>query len=184
MRAISLLPIFFAIPSLATLQYVDFPHLIIPLNSNKPDTALGTQHSGQVSNQVHTEISFDVRADIPAAICRINFHLNLNPTKNAPWTLYGNPPYEVKVTRLRPTINKDKDTWNSRPATTGYVATIRLQSDGSVQVQDGWFDCPKGNVAQFLLTPANGNGMGLTWFELDYSAAEGGPHGITLEMHS
>lgn len=45
------------------------------------------------------------------------------------------------------------------------------------------YPCPKGQVAQFLLHPASDDrDFGLDWFELDYPASEGGPHGIVFDM--
>jgi hypothetical protein len=184
MHALSLIPLLFAIPSLATLQHVEFPHLIIPLNKNHANTAYGTQKNSTVSDYIWTEISFDVPADVPAAICRVNFNLNLNPVKKAPWKVYGNPPYDIEVRRLEPTINKDKDTWNASAFIKEYVATILISKEGTVEVLDGWFECPKGDVAQFIMLPTAPLGMDFSWFELDYPWSEGGPHGITLEMHT
>ena len=89
MRIPTLLPLVWALGAVAELQFTNFPHLIIPLNQSAPDTNYGTQTSGIISDKVITEISFDVRADVPANICRLNFHLNLNPTMNAPWSLEG-----------------------------------------------------------------------------------------------
>jgi hypothetical protein len=184
MRSLTFLPFFFAMSVFAELQYTDFPHLIVPLDSSNPTKAFGTQKGGLVGYGVSTEISFDVRADIPANICRLNFHLNTNPAKNAPWALSGATPFEITVSRLQPTINKDKDTWNFHPKVNEYVATFAVSRDGSVSVQDGWFECPKGDVAQFMLSTSAGRGSSLSWFELNYGWDIGGPHGVTLEMHT
>lgn len=183
MRSLLLLPALFTLGAVADLLLVDFPHLIIPLNYSAPDTAYGTQKSGEVSNRVYTEVSFDVRADIPAKICRLNFHINTNPTKNAPWTLDGAGPYTFLIGRQRPWIDTDKDTWNTYPDVQNYAATVEVSKDGSVNVEDGWFQCGKGEVAQFLLYSMSPD-MRLTWYELDYPQELGGPHGIVLEMHS
>ncbi|KAH7394868.1 ubiquitin 3 binding protein But2 C-terminal domain-containing protein [Phaeosphaeria sp. MPI-PUGE-AT-0046c] len=183
MRGLFLLPTLFALGTVADLLHVDFPHLIIPLNYTAPNTAYGTKNSGEVSTTVYTEVSFDVPPDIPAKICRINFHINKNPVKNAPWTLDGAGPYQFLIGRQRPWIDKDKDTWNTYPDVQNYAATVNLTKDGQVTVEDGWFQCGKGEVAQFLLY-ANSPDMKLTWYELDYNEEMGGPHGVTLEMHS
>jgi hypothetical protein len=184
MRAFALLPVLFALGSIAELEHVEFPHLIIPLKDSTADSAYGTQTTGEVSNSVYTEVSFDVPRDVAANICRINFSINTNPAKNAPRTLSGQAPYTFFVYRIEPTINKDTDTWNSHPEIINYVATITLSEGGGVTIVDGWFDCPKGEVAQFLLVPQGTRAFRYTWYELNYPASAGGPHGITLEMHS
>jgi hypothetical protein len=184
MRAFAILPILFAIGSFAELQYTDFPSLIVTLKERTPDSAYGTQTSGEISNSVHTEVSFDVPSDVPTNVCRINFSINTNPSKNAPRALSGQAPYTFVVYRLAPTINKDKDTWRSHPEIRNYVATITLSQSGGVTVKNGWFQCPKGEVAQFLLMAETERAFRYTWFELDYPSSAGGPHGITLEMHT
>lgn len=184
MRLLTLLPFVFALGAVADLQQVEFPHLIIPLKKSFPAQAFGTQTSGEISQRVWTEVSFDVPNNVPANICRINFHINTNPSKNAPRTLSGAAPYTFLVYRLLPQINKDTDSWDSHPKTTNYVATVTLTPSGGVTVEDGWFQCPLGEVVQFLLTPVGSRAFRYTWFELDYSSDVGGPHGITLEMHT
>jgi hypothetical protein len=136
---------------------------------------------------IHTDISIqhqDVPGDIPAAICRINFHINTDDRKKAPRELSGDAPYSFNVWRLDPSVNQLKDTFNSHPSITAYVATVTVTPKGAVTVDGGWFDCPKWDVAQFLLKPVSTRKLRYWWFELDYSDAEGGKHGITLEMHS
>jgi hypothetical protein len=184
MRFLTLLPFLFVLGAVADLQAVEFPHLIIPLKKSSPDQAFGTQTSGEISQSVWTEVSFDVPSNVEAKICRINFHINTNSSKNAPRTLSGDAPYTFLIYRLLTDINKDTDSWNSYPKTTNYVATVTLTPGGSVTVKDGWFQCPMGDVAQFLLTPVGSRAFRYTWFELDYPSDAGGPHGITLEMHT
>jgi hypothetical protein len=133
---------------------------------------------------VWTEVSFDVPSNVDANICRINFHINTNPSKNAPRTLSGDAPYTFLIYRMLTDINQDTDSWNSHPKTTNYVATVTLTPGGGVTLLDGWFQCPMGDVAQFLLTPVGSRAFKYTWFELDYASDAGGPHGITLEMHT
>jgi hypothetical protein len=184
MRALTAIPLLFALPSFAILQYVAFPHLLIPLKSGNPNTAFGTQFTGIVATGAYSEVSFDVPANVPSAICRINFHINTSPIKHAPWSLSGSSNYFFNVTRLEPTMNQYTDTWNSHPMEAEYVGTVHLGKDGSTSMEAGWFDCPKGQVAQFLLFPTEGKNFYLSWYELNYSWADGGPHGITLEMHT
>ncbi|KAF2845492.1 hypothetical protein T440DRAFT_472620 [Plenodomus tracheiphilus IPT5] len=153
-----------------------------PLHPPPELTTSQTQNATGLAQ--HVEVSFDVPSN-EAAICRLNFHINTSPTKNAPRALYGTPPYTFNISRLQPTIDKDTDTWNSHPNITDYVATYILGQAGNVStVASHWFECPKGQVAQFLLYPLGGRDFGYYWFELDYPAEEGGPHGVVLEMHT
>ncbi|KAL5115102.1 hypothetical protein ACEQ8H_007017 [Pleosporales sp. CAS-2024a] len=186
MRLLTLFPVLFALGAVADLLYVDFPHLLIPINKTSPNTVYGTVKTGEVSNNVWTEVSFDVRNDIPGVkICRINFHINTNPSKNAPRSLSGVAPYEFVIYRTTSNMDQTKDSWNHSPMITNYLAAVKLTQDGAVELTDGWFQCPLGDVAQFVLTPVTDTrAFKYTWFELDYPEEQGGPHGITLEMHS
>ncbi|KAF1362718.1 hypothetical protein EJ07DRAFT_105857 [Lizonia empirigonia] len=183
MHALALLPILFSVPSLGVLVSRQFPHLIIPVDADAPDQAFGTQLSGKITQQQYTEISFDVPSN-DAEYCQLQFFINTNTTKGAPWTLYGQAPYQFNISSLPPTINKDTDTWNSRPQPIKTVATVTLSYSGNATVSGGAvYPCPKGQVSQFLLHPASDDrDFGFTWFELDYPAAEGGPHGIVFDM--
>ncbi|KAF2829571.1 hypothetical protein CC86DRAFT_191389 [Ophiobolus disseminans] len=189
MHILTLTPLLFALPSLAELLHVAFPHLLIPLNKDAPNTPHGTKTDAKVSASTWTEISFDVPKDIPGVgVCRLNFHINTFPAKNAPKELKGNAPHSFHASRLEPTIDRDADTWFSHPPVVGTpMTTFDIQEDWSVSTEGGWFECPYGTVAQFLLHPTGEGGQAgfsYKWFELNYPAVLGGPHGITLEMHS
>lgn len=132
----------------------------------------------------HVEISFDVPEN-EAAICRLNFLVNTHSKKNAPRALYGTAPYSFSISRLQPTINSETDTWNSHPQVTEYLATYLLGQAGNVSTTySKWFECPMGQLAQFLLYPDGERDFGYYWFELDYPQEDGGPHGVVLEMHT
>lgn len=188
MHFLTLTPLLFAFPVLSTLLFTDFPHLLVSLNKDQANSPLGTFPFATVSNSVWTEVNFDVhpKAEYPAAICRINFHINTNGAKNAPRYLDGDAPYTFQVFRLQPEINKWADTWNNHPKLLEDwpTATITLTEQGDVTVDGGWFECPFGQVAQFLVKPVGDKDFTYYWYELDYPAIDGGPHGITLEMHS
>lgn len=190
MRVLALSPVLLALSSFAALLTTEFPHLLIPLISNAPDTAYGTQKDATISYShsngaaQHTEISFDVPTN-EAVVCRLNFKVNNNPAKNAPRELSGSAPYAFNISRLEPTINKDTDTWISHPGVTEYYATYTLNHNGTVKEEySKWFACPKGQVAQFLLHPASDRDFRYYWYELDYQLGEGGPHGVVLESHT
>ena len=133
--------------------------------------------------KIYTEISFDVPSN-DAGYCRLQFHINTNPTKGAPWTLEGQAPYQFNISSLQSPINKDKDTWNERPEPLNTIATVTLSHSGNASISGGAvYPCPKGNVAQFLLHPASDDrDFKFTWFELDYPVPDGGPHGIVFDM--
>ena len=132
---------------------------------------------------MYTEISFDVPSN-DAEWCQLQFYLNTNPNKGAPWKLSGQAPYQFNVSSLQSPINKDTDTWKQRPLPLKTIATVTLAHSGNASISGGAvYPCPKGQVAQFLLHPASDDrDINFEWFELDYPAADGGPHGIVFDM--
>jgi hypothetical protein len=204
MHALSFLPLLLATPSASELLNRQFPHLIIPVNGAEPNRAYGTQLTGNITQQVrlpalpfllptsppaypslqkYTEISFDIPSNA-ATSCQLNFFINTFPSINAPWYLWGEPPYQFNISSLPPAINKDTDTWNSRPKPVATIATVTLSKNGSASISGGAVEpCLKGQVSQFLLHPASEDReFGFEWFELDYPEALGGAHGIVFDM--
>ncbi|KAJ4301776.1 hypothetical protein N0V90_003870 [Kalmusia sp. IMI 367209] len=158
----------------------NFPHLIIPLNSYDPNTPVNTQTSFIIQKGIWTEFSFDVPSTA-ATYCRFGFTISLDPVRGAPWALWGTAdPFLVNVAELpNDSINKDKDTWNKHPQPIGNVATLAVYKSGATNFT--WqkpISCQKGQVAQFLLQPAQPDADGgLTWYELTDPL-----HGITYDM--
>jgi hypothetical protein len=134
--------------------------------------------------QVWTAVNFDV-PDNSATICRVNFQINTDEFKNAPFSWTGIHPRAISVSRIQPRLSNGRTTWNNVPATIRPVATFMYSPEGSIlTVVNEWFQCPKGQPAQFIIRPASETDMELSWFELDYPTEMGGAHGLTLEMHT
>jgi hypothetical protein len=184
MRSFTLVPLF-GLGALSSLLTTEMPHLLVPLRYDAPNTAQNTQLTGEVSNTVYTEVSFDMPGNIDARICRTGFEINTSPVKNAPRELKGDAPFQFNIWRLTSPIDKANDTW-VRHATIGeLVATVTITPDGAVSVNGGWFKCPpKWSIAEFILRPVGTRALKYWWFELDYPEADGGKHGITMEMYS
>ncbi|RMZ72540.1 ubiquitin 3 binding But2 [Pyrenophora seminiperda CCB06] len=125
-------------------------------------------------------VNFDV-PDHGNTLCHINFHLNTNANKNAPTKLQGDAPYSINISRIDPKLANGGTTWETVPNVQEHVATFVLDKNGASEVVGKWFVCPK-NVAQFIIQPASQRDMEVYWYELDYTQADGGAHGITLEM--
>ena len=123
--------------------------------------------------------------DIKAAnICRLRFVINKSPAKNAPFSLKGVAPFAINISRIDPKLVNGGTTWNNKPAVIEHYDTYVLSTSGASEIVSKWFTCPKGNVAQFYIHPAGTRDLEVYWYELNYGANEGGPHGIVLEMHS
>ena len=106
---------------------------------------------------------FDVPSNA-ASKCKVGFYISTDQTRGAPWKLWGAPPLTFNIWSIEPRINKDTDTWNNHPPTTGWVATVEVGNSGVISIVGGDVVCAKGQTAQFLLTPASGRDFGINWF--------------------
>ncbi|KAF2178648.1 hypothetical protein K469DRAFT_642669 [Zopfia rhizophila CBS 207.26] len=184
MLAITVVPLLFFLHAYAaTLVDRQFPHLIVPVKQDEPDRAFNTQYSGEIAvkagaHQVYTEISFDVPTNA-AQTCNLAFTI---APANGPWTLSGDPaagPLVFNISSLpNASINKDKDTWNSRPKSQEWVASVEVAYNGNVKLTGGSVVCAKGSAQQFVMYPGSARDFGLTWFELTQPL-----HGVTYEMY-
>ncbi|KAF2198714.1 hypothetical protein GQ43DRAFT_474291 [Delitschia confertaspora ATCC 74209] len=184
MHYLVLISLFFSLQAFgATLISRQFPSLLIPVSQDAPNTALGTQYTGQVairngSHQIYTEVLFDIP---PNAATSCNLSFSISTSRPAPWTLTPSPPFPgpfiFNISTLSSAPNKCLDTWNHRPSVKDWVATVEVKHDGSVKMTGGKVGCLKGQTANFLVYPGRAGTMGLEWFE------EADPvHGITYEM--
>ena len=110
-------------------------------------------------------MNFDVPYNA-ATKCRLNFHVNNK--KNPPFDLAGYGEFAINISRLKPTLENGKTTWSNRPAVTDYYDTYVLRPDGTGfayvnQIHSTWFECPKNNVAQFIIHPASTRDLTLHW---------------------
>lgn len=116
-----------------------------------------------------------------ATFCGFDFVINTDFRRGAPWKLWGGDSYKFNISSLPPQINKDTDSWNKRPSPIEWIATVEVFNNGAVKMVGGqWFACAKGQVAQYLLHPADLNKEGgLTWYELDDPL-----HGLIYNMYA
>ncbi|KAI4678402.1 uncharacterized protein J4E84_008657 [Alternaria hordeiaustralica] len=189
MRIFALLPVLFGLPAFADLVETKFPTLLLPMKSSQPDTAFYTQDDATVSrnNKTDTEqwtaINFDVPQIDNVKICRLRFLINVDPFKNAPLTLKGDAPMAISISRIEAKLVNGRSTWNNKPAITEHYDAYTLTANGASEVVSKWFECPMKKAAQFVIHPASKRDLELYWFELNYGANDGGPHGVVLEMH-
>ena len=130
-----------------------------------------------------TAVSFYV-PDNNANLCRLRFLINTDPVKNPPSDLNGEAPYSINVSRIEPRLVNGRTTWDNKPAIIERYDTYVLSTTGVSEIANKWFSCPKRSVAQFFVHPANTKDLEVYWFELNYGAEDGGPHGLVLEMHT
>ncbi|KAI4645712.1 hypothetical protein J4E93_005290 [Alternaria ventricosa] len=189
MRISALLPVLFGLPAFADLVETKFPTLLLPMKKSQPDTAFPTQDNATVSynsktgDEQWTAINFDVPQIDKVKTCRLRFLINVDPFKNAPLTLEGEAPMSISISRIETKLVNGKSTWNNKPKITEHYDAYVLTTISSSEVVSKWFACPMKQAAQFVIHPASKRDLELYWFELNYGANDGGPHGVVLEMH-
>ncbi|TID18812.1 hypothetical protein E6O75_ATG05933 [Venturia nashicola] len=165
----------------AEAQQVFYPSLIIPIASDQPNQAFGTQTSGTIkwtqANAASTEIVFD---NLPAGgtKCRLNFVLN----KNGPWNLdvKSPQPWQFGIYNIIGGYVGQQDTWNKHPLVTNLVANVTLSAVGAqirADVSEHTVPCA-GGKAQYMLQ-SYPRPFTFSWFELNDVPA-GNQNGITF----
>ncbi|QDS77396.1 hypothetical protein FKW77_006157 [Venturia effusa] len=162
-----------------------FPSLIIPIQSDQPTRAFGTQKSGAIKwdqgNEIATEIAFD-NLPFGGERCSLNFVL----ARNGPWTFdaQSTKPWTFGIYNMIGGLVSQEDTWNKHPLATDFVANVILSVGPNAQmdvaISNHTVPCTKGR-AQFLLRsyPSSFN---LTWFEIKEVPPTEGRNGITFDI--
>ncbi|EMD86149.1 hypothetical protein COCC4DRAFT_135122 [Bipolaris maydis ATCC 48331] len=189
MHLLTLLPVVLGLPVFAALINTQYPVLLLPLKKFQPDTAFPTQkdatvsYSNKTGNEQWTAVSFYV-PDNDANVCRLRFLINTDPSKNAPFRLKGEPPFVIDISRVEPRLDNGRTTWNNKPAIIERYDTYVLSTTGASEIRTKWFACPRRDIAQFFIHPANTRDLEVYWFELNYEPEYGGPHGVVLELYT
>ena len=129
-----------------------------------------------------TGVNFDVH-DIHGTTCRLRFLVNTNSYHNPPFSLKGEAPFAINISRIEPKLVNGATTWNNKPAIIEHYDTYILSTASATEIVSRWFQCPAGRVAQFYVHAGSRRDLEVYWYELNYAASEGGPHGIVLEMY-
>ncbi|KAK9243882.1 ubiquitin 3 binding protein But2 C-terminal domain-containing protein [Lipomyces tetrasporus] len=102
-----------------------YPNLIIPINSNKPDTALGTQYWANLTKSSSEEqdvlLQFDVNIKYTGT-CELKFMFPDNPI-TFPFVLEGDTTIEIFALTSQLT---ESATWNDYPSVGELVDTVTL----------------------------------------------------------
>ncbi|CAI6342248.1 unnamed protein product [Periconia digitata] len=181
MHLFTIIPALFALPSLGALIDRQFPHLVVPLNKSLENVPINTQKSFDIERDVWTEFLFDVPYN-NAVWCNLHLTVNTDPTRGAPFSVWGSQNdeafYVFNVSTISRHINKDADTWRNHPAIKDWVATFKVWNNGYVdQIGGTYFSCAKNNIAEFIAHPADlRKPGGFSIFEL-YDPV----HGFTYE---
>lgn len=146
-------------PTTLTEGNFEFPHLIVPVDSSKPDTAFGTQYNGQVSSTVSTIFNFDIPQSDAGKTCTLVFlfpekselqtsSFNFTGDGRVDFAQMNSPATERTTFHTMPTIKTDFHVSTLQPGTSYVIAS---------------FPCPAGETIAFDME--NSGTTDLTWFE-------------------
>ncbi|KAK5710155.1 hypothetical protein LTR17_019098 [Elasticomyces elasticus] len=141
-------------------QY-QFPHLLIPVNSETPNTAFGTQYNGVISSTVSSIFNFDVPSDYAGKTCSLVF---LFPEKAALQTsaYTFNTQGGISVSELSSPATA-KTTYATVPAVSvadfGSIASLKAGGKNVVASQK----CAAGRTVSYRFKSTGG--LDLKWFQ-------------------
>jgi len=135
------------------------PRLIVPVNSNKPDTAYGTQYNAYVGNGNSTIFSFDVPQSYKGKQCEVIFTF---PTQSQLETSFvsesGNGGIDFKQLK---SAADEKTTFNNQPAVAKDFGEKGVSTGNAYTITTG--DCAVGQTISYELT-ATGDYQA-SWFQ-------------------
>ncbi|EFW15093.1 hypothetical protein D8B26_004557 [Coccidioides posadasii str. Silveira] len=128
----------------------EFPHLIVPVNSSAPDTALGTSFNGQVSSTISSLFNFDIPAGGELKTCSLVFHFP--STMQHPSNYYtfegdGN----IRFGKLE-TPAQVTSTFNNAPPVREDYGSFAMQPGNAYSIAN--FQCPMGEKIAFQMSNA------------------------------
>lgn len=139
-----------------TYQY---PHLIIPVNSESPDTAYGTQYFGYINSENSTIFTFDIPSSYSGSTCSLIFLLPLkSQLETSNYTLSGSG--TIEVLQLDSGVSTST-TYNTVPEVEEDLGAFSLTAGSSMVIATT--ACAAGETVSYEIK-SNGD-YSLTFFE-------------------
>ncbi|EPS37560.1 hypothetical protein H072_8741 [Dactylellina haptotyla CBS 200.50] len=142
-------------------QSFEFPHLIVPVDSSKPDTAYGTQYNGIITDKIATIFNFDVRPAFAGKKCSLVFLFPTNPPSDtSSYTYSGGGSLHFWKKAQEATQGT---TWNNQGGNSVDYGVTKVSPGNSYTITT--FDCPAGARIAFEISSTDTN---LNYFQ-DYN---------------
>ncbi|KAJ5621356.1 hypothetical protein N7528_006139 [Penicillium herquei] len=140
----------------------EFPHLIIPIDSNSPNTASGTSFNGEVTSTISSIFNFDIPASDSGKTCSLVF---LFPEKadlqTSSYTFSGDG--KVNFSELSKAASSST-TYNNAPSVSNNLGDVTISPGNSYVIST--FSCPAGQAIAFEMK--NAGTTNLDYFQ-DYN---------------
>lgn len=137
----------------------EFPHLIVPINSESPNTALGTQFNGMVTSSISSIFNFDIPQADSGKTCNLVFLFpEQAELKTSSFTFSGDGKVDfAKLTKAA----SSSTTFANAPSVSQDLGTIVVSPGHSFVVST--FSCPAGQTVAFEMK--NAGSTNLNFFE-------------------
>lgn len=128
----------------------EFPHLIVPVHSDSPDTAYGTSFNGQITSSISSIFNFDIPASDEGKTCSLVFLFpNQSDLQTSSFTFSGDG--QIDVSSLTSTASSST-TFNNQPAVAADLGVSTVAPGNSYLITT--FSCPAGQAISFKLSEA------------------------------
>lgn len=123
----------------------EFPHLIVPVDSSKPNYAPGTSYFGEVTSTVSSIFNFDIPYDDKGKKCSLVFLFpKQEDLETSSFTFSGSG--DLDFSYLKGPASADT-TYNNKPGVEKDLGTTRVAPGNSYLIAT--FDCPAGQAIAF-----------------------------------
>jgi len=123
-------------------KQTQYPHLIVPIDSSKPDTAFGTSYNGTVSATVSSIFNFDVKASDAGKTCSLIFLFPWqSQLETSSYEVAGNGSIDFYMLNSPATTGT---TFKNVPAVKTEYGMAKLEPGHSYSVAN--FPCPGGSA--------------------------------------
>ncbi|RMJ21799.1 hypothetical protein PHISP_07336 [Aspergillus sp. HF37] len=128
----------------------EFPHLIVPIDSEHPDAAKGTSFFGTISDTVSTIFNFDIPWSDAGRTCSLIFLFpEQEDLQTSSFTFSGDGKIEVEKLEAPAT---GQTTFNNAPDTAKEYGVTTIAPGNSYMIAT--FDCPAGERIAFEVSSA------------------------------
>ncbi|KAL9093013.1 MAG: hypothetical protein Q9165_004151 [Trypethelium subeluteriae] len=124
----------------------EYPHLIVPIDSTQPNTALGTSYNGTVSSTVSSLFNFDIPSSDAGKTCSLTFLLpEASQLRTSNYEISGSGGIQLSILTNPATAST---TYSNTPAALQVVGSVaNVQPGGAYHISSD--NCPAGTTVGF-----------------------------------
>lgn len=137
----------------------EFPHLIVPIDSQSPNEALGTSFNGEVTSSISSIFNFDIPKADSGKTCSLVFLFpNKADLETSDYTFSGDG--KIDIAQLSEAAS-GTTTFNNAPSVSNDLGEFTVSPGHSYTIES--FSCPAGKAIAFEVK--NAGSTDLTFFE-------------------